>query len=245
MSLREEAGHLVVRLSDGTDVSGRAVVVATGARYRRLDVDRLDEFEGGGVYYAATEMEARQCAGAPVVVVGGGNSAGQAAIYLADSGCPVDVVVRGGDLGASMSRYLVDRIEAHPRVVVRTRSRVTGLDGDRWLASVRITGPGAEDWRECRGLFSFVGAEPASEWLSGRAALDGNGFVLTDRQLSPGHLDGRWEGHGRAPLPFETSHPGLFAVGDIRAGSTKRVAAAVGEGSACVGSVHRFLSFAH
>ncbi|OLE35502.1 MAG: cyclic nucleotide-binding protein [Ktedonobacter sp. 13_1_20CM_3_54_15] len=244
-SLREEAGHLVVRLSDGTDVAGRAVIVASGARYRRLDASRLADFEGNGVYYAATEMEARLCAGSPVVVAGGGNSAGQAALFLAAAGSPVTVVIRGHDLDASMSRYLVDRIEADARIEVRTNSKITGLDGDRTLTSVRVTTADGDTVFPCVALFSFIGADPAADWLSGCAALDARGFVFTDRSLGEEHLDGRWEALGRRPLPFETSYPGLFAVGDVRAGSTKRVAAAVGEGSAAVRSVHEYLAFAH
>ena len=233
-SLREEAGHLVLRLADGTDVAGRAVIVATGARYRRLDAARLSEFECKGVYYAATALEARECTASPVVVAGGGNSAGQAAVFLAESGSRVTVVIRGDDLNASMSRYLVDRIDAHDLIDVRTGTTITGLDGNEVLSTVHIT-----------GLFSFIGAEPASEWLSGCAALDDRGFVLTDRSLSEEHLDARWEALGRRPLPYETSQPGLFAVGDVRSGSTKRVAAAVGEGSAAVRAVHEHLAFAH
>jgi thioredoxin reductase (NADPH) len=244
-SLREEAGHLVVRLSDGTDVAGRAVIVASGARYRRLDATRLADFEGNGVYYAATEMEARLCAGSPVVVAGGGNSAGQAALFLAAADSPVTVVIRGHDLNAGMSRYLVDRIEADARIEVRTNTKITGLDGDRTLTSVRVTTEGFDAVLPCAALFSFIGADPAAGWLSGCAALDARGFVLTDRSLGEEHLDGRWEALGRRPLPFETSYPGLFAVGDVRAGSTKRVAAAVGEGSAAVRSVHEYLAFAH
>src|SRR6266699_518807 len=244
-SLREEAGHLVVRLSDGTDVAGRAVIVASGARYRRLGAVRLADFEGNGVYYAATEMEARLCARSPVVVAGGGNSAGQAALFLAAADSPVTVVIRGHDLDASMSRYLIDRIEADAHIDVRTNTRITGLDGDRTLASVRVTTAGGDAVLPCVALFSFIGADPAAGWLSGCAALDARGFVLTDRSLGEEHLDGRWEALGRRPLPFETSYPGLFAVGDVRAGSTKRVAAAVGEGSAAVRSVHEYLAFAH
>jgi thioredoxin reductase (NADPH) len=243
--LREEAGHLVARLSDGTDVAGRAVIVATGARYRRLDAARLEDFEDNGVYYAATEMEARQCAASPVVVAGGGNSAGQAALFLAEAGSPTTIVIRGPDLETSMSRYLIDRIEADPRIEVRTDTIITDLDGDRSLTSIRVTtANGTAAVVPCAALFSFIGAEPASEWLSGRAALDERGFVLTDRSLGPEHLDGRWETLGRRPLPFETSHPGLFAVGDVRSGSTKRVATAVGEGSAAVSAVHEYLAFA-
>jgi thioredoxin reductase (NADPH) len=244
-ALAEEGGHLVVRLADGTDVAGRAVIVASGARYRRLDVARLEEFESNGVYYAATEMEARLCAASPVVVAGGGNSAGQAALFLAEAGSPVTVVIRGDDLGKSMSRYLVDRIDADARIDVRRSTQITGLDGSRALTSVRVKGRDGDDLLECAALFSFIGADPASEWLSGCASLDDRGFVLTDRALGPEHLDGRWDALGRPPLPFETSYPGLFAVGDVRAGSTKRVAAAVGEGSASVRSVHEYLAFAH
>ena len=244
-SLREEAGHLVVRLSDGTDVAGRAVIVASGASYRRLDAARLADFEGLGVYYAATEMEARLCAGSPVVVAGGGNSAGQAALFLADAGSHVTVVIRGHDLSTSMSRYLVDRVEAEGRIDVRTNTSITALDGDTTLTSVRVTTGGSDVVLPCAALFSFIGADPATDWLSGCAALDEHGFVLTDRSLGEEHLAGRWEALGRRPLPFETNYPGLFAVGDVRAGSTKRVAAAVGEGSAAVRSVHEYLAFAH
>jgi len=245
VALREEAGHLVVHLSDGTDVAGRAVIVATGARYRRLDADRLAEFECSGVYYAATELEARQCASAPVVVAGGGNSAGQAAVFLADAGSQVTVVIRGPDLGASMSRYLVDRIEGHDRIAVLSNTKISALDGEQTLSGVRVSGADGETTLPCVALFSFIGADPASDWLSGCAALDDRGFVRTDRSLAAEDLDSRWKALGRSPLPFETSYPGLFAVGDIRSGSTKRVAAAVGEGSAAVRSVHDYLAFGH
>jgi len=242
-SLREDAGHLVIRLSDGTDVPGRAVIAATGARYRRLDAGRLEQFESRGVYYAATELEARMCTGSPAVVAGGGNSAGQAALFLADSASAVTIVIRAPDLAASMSRYLVDRIEADKRVVVRRNTRIVALEGDQTLTGVRVSGPGGEETLASTALFSFIGADPSSAWLSGFAALDDSGFVLTDRSLEGKHLDGRWVALGRSPLPFETSHPGLFAVGDVRSGSTKRVAAAVGEGSAAVRSVHAYLAF--
>jgi thioredoxin reductase (NADPH) len=245
VSLREEkeAGHFVLRLSDGTDVAGRAVIVATGARYRKLDAVGLERFESRGVYYAATELEARSCARSPVVVAGGGNSAGQAALFLAEAGSAATIVIRGPDLAASMSRYLVDRIEADKRIVVRPKTRIVALEGDQSLTGVRVSGPGGDETIASVGLFSFIGAEPASEWLSDTAALDDKGFVLTDRSLGRQQLDGSWKVLGRSPLPFETSHPGLFAVGDVRSGSTKRVAAAVGEGSAAVRSVHAYLAF--
>ena len=244
-SIREEAGHFVLRLSNGTDPQGRAIIVASGARYKRLDAVGLERFESRGVYYAATELEARACAGSPAVVAGGGNSAGQAALFLANAGSAVTIVIRGPDLAASMSRYLVDRIEADQRIVVRRNTRIVALEGDEFLRGVRISGPGGEETLASTALFSFIGAEPASQWLSGFAALDGRGFVLTDRSLGREHLIGPWEALGRAPFPFETSHPGLFAVGDVRSGSTKRVAAAVGEGSAAVRSVHDYLAFGH
>ena len=244
-SLQEEAGHFVLRLSNGTAVPGRVVIVATGARYRRLDAVGLEQFESRGVYYAATELEARACAGSPAVVAGGGNSAGQAALFLAGGGSAVTIVIRGPDLAASMSRYLVDRIEADKRIAVRRNTRIAALEGNDFLAGVWISGPGGKERLASTALFSFIGAEPASQWLAGFAALDDRGFVLTDRSLGREHLNERWEALGRSPLPFETSHPGLFAVGDVRSGSTKRVAAAVGEGSAAVRSVHNYLAFDH
>jgi thioredoxin reductase (NADPH) len=244
-SLREESGHLVVRLSDSTDLVGRAVIAASGARYRRLDAARIQEFEGNGVYYAATEMEARLCAGSPVVVAGGGNSAGQAAVFLASAGCPVTVVIRGPDLARSMSRYLVDRIQEDPRIDVCASTTITAVDGDSTLSSIRLDGPDGDRLLPCAGLFSFIGADAGSGWLEGCAALDDSGFVLTDRSLTARDLDERWDGLGRGPLPFETSYPGLFAVGDVRSGSIKRVAIAVGEGSAAVRSVHEYLAFSH
>jgi len=244
VSLRNQGGHLVVELSDGSDVAGRAVIAATGAAYRRLEAARLRDFEGNGVYYAATEMEARMCGIAPVVVVGGGNSAGQATIFMSQGGCAVTLVIRGSDLESSMSRYLVERIEADPNVTLRTRTTVVALEGDETLRALHLEGPDGESVIECAALFSFIGADPSSDWLSGCAALDAGGFVLTDLSLTQEQLGGDWTALVRLPLPFETSHPGLFAVGDVRSGSMKRVAAAVGEGSAAVRSVHQYLAFA-
>ncbi len=245
VSLRNHGGYLVVKLSDGSEVAGRAIVAATGAAYRRLDAGRLSDFEGKGVYYAATDMEARQCSGASVVVAGGGNSAGQAAIFLAQNSCRVMIVIRGNDLEKSMSRYLLERVEADPAITVRTDSTISALEGDQTLEAVRLHHADGESVVECAGLFSFIGADPASEWLSGCAALDDRRFILTDASLSAEHLGAAWEPLDRMPLPFETSHPGLFAVGDVRSGSMKRVASAVGEGSGAVRAVHQYLGFAH
>jgi thioredoxin reductase (NADPH) len=235
--LRPEQGFHVVTLDDGSEIPTRAVIIASGARYRRLDVDGLERFEGAGVYYAATDLEARICGGLDVVVVGGGNSAGQAAIYLAQQGSRVSIAIRGTDLSKNMSRYLVDRIEADARIAVLRTTEVRALTGEQHLASTVLedTATGRRTTVPCSGLFCFIGAEPATEWLGNAVALDRNGFILTDRQLGAPFP-------ARDPLPFETSVMGVFAVGDVRHGSMKRVAAAVGEGSSAVRSVFDHLS---
>ncbi len=239
-SITTKAGHLVVNLADGTEVAARALVAASGAHYRRLPVSDLERFESAGVYYAATELEARACGSAPVVVVGGGNSAGQAAMFLAQSATEVHVVVRR-PLEATMSAYLVDRIEAHPRISVHTGCTIAALSGEQALEHVTIATPGEPVTVACTALFSFIGAEPNNGWLEG-VAVDEHGFVLTDRSIDDAELGDDWIALDRGPLPYETSRPGLFAVGDLRSGSTKRVAAAVGEGSAAIRSVHEHLS---
>jgi thioredoxin reductase (NADPH) len=216
------------------------MIIATGARYRTLSLKGWEKFVAAGIYYAATELEARGCAGEPVTVVGGANSAGQAALFLASSERLVTLAVRGPDLAAKMSQYLTDRILADPRIEVLAATEVTALEGEHALERITLThGPtGDEETRACRGLFCFIGAEPATRWLT-RVALDRNGFVRTDVQLTPDDLDGTWTALGRSPLPFETSVPAVFAVGDVRKGSMKRVASAVGEGASAVSSVHR------
>ena len=241
-ALQPDRGFHVVTLDDGSEIPTRAVVIASGARYRRLAVADLERFEGAGVYYAATDLEARICAGRQVVVVGGGNSAGQAAIYLAQQGSAVTLAIRGNDLGKQMSRYLIDRIEADDRIEVVKTTEVRALSGDQALSSVVLehTTTGARRTVPCAGLFCFIGAEPATGWLEDRVALDPKGFVLTDRHLPEAVLLASYA--GRDPLPFETSVMGVFAVGDVRHGSTKRVAAAVGEGSSVVRSVYDHLA---
>jgi thioredoxin reductase (NADPH) len=243
--LRVEHGFVVVELADGSEVPSRSVIVASGARYQRLAVAELERFEGAGVYYAATDMEARECSGSGVIVVGGGNSAGQAALYLAQQGSGVTICIRGDDLAKSMSTYLVERIDADPRIELLTATEVRGLSGERHLELVTVehTPTGARRNLDCVGLFCFIGADPATEWLGGLVALDTRGFVLTDRSLPASILDsGAFV--VRDPLPFETSVGGVFAVGDVRHGSLKRVAAAVGEGSSAVRSVHEHLASA-
>jgi thioredoxin reductase (NADPH) len=245
-ALTSHGTHMAVRLSDGTEVGGRALIIATGAHYRRLAVPDLARFEDAGVYYAATETEAQQCSGGRVVVVGGGNSAGQAAMFLSRRAAEVVVVCRSGDLGKSMSTYLTRRLDSSPNIEVRLESEVTGLHGERGLEAVTITRHGGPAERlACDGLFSFIGADAGTGWLSTCASLDGAGFIRTDRALDRRALDSRWDVLGRDPLPFETAHPGLFAAGDVRSGSVKRVAAAVGEGSAAIRSVHEHLSYSH
>jgi thioredoxin reductase (NADPH) len=239
--LRVDEGLHVVVLADGSEISTRAVIIASGARYRRLEVDDLERFEGAGVYYAATDLEARVCRGFKVLVVGGGNSAGQAAIYMAQQGSPVSLVVRQRELSATMSQYLIARIEADPRIEVLQHTEVRGLEGGTHLERVTVEDnqSGKRRTVECQGLFCFIGAVPATAWLAGCVALDRSGFVLTDRSL-PESLTAVFG--GRDPLPLETSTPGVFAVGDVRSGSLKRVAAAVGEGSSAVRSVHEYLA---
>ena len=237
--LRAESGFHVVVLRDGSEIPTRAVIVASGARYRQLEVDELGRFEGAGVYYAATDLEARVCDGSPVIVLGGGNSAGQAAIYLGQHNCAVTIAIRRDDLTKSMSQYLIERIEADPKINVLTGVEVSGLAGQDHLEQVTLShrATGEAQTVACSGLFCFIGATPATSWLGDSVVLDRDGFVLTDRQLEPSLTAG-----ASPPLPFETSAPGVFAVGDVRHGSLKRVAAAVGEGSSAVRSVHERLA---
>jgi len=239
VALDSAHGELALMLDDGTRVATRAVIVATGVQYRSLPLDRWTDFEGAGIYYAATELEVRACGSQPVTVIGGANSAGQAALYLAEQGIPVNIVVRGADLGREMSDYLVERLRADGRITVRELTEVTALGGDGSLQHIALTDHSTgETWTEpCHGLFCFIGATPATDVLEG-VALDEHGFVLTDAALTPAVLGETWTVLGRSPLPFETSIPGVFAAGDVRAGSMKRVAAAVGEGASAVHSVH-------
>jgi thioredoxin reductase (NADPH) len=239
-SLGLDGGDRVVTLADGTRVRTRCVLVASGVSYRKLDVPRFSDFEGAGIYYAATEMEARLCRGEDVVVIGGGNSAGQAAVFLARGSRWVHLMVRAADLGASMSRYLVDRLEALDNVSIHLGTRVSALDGDSRLREVRAhDGAGRELAIGTSALFLFIGADANTTWLRGCVELDRNGFVLTGPALPPGTTElERWRLAGRPPFLLETSLPGVFAAGDVRSGSVKRVASAVGEGSQSVTFMH-------
>jgi thioredoxin reductase (NADPH) len=233
------AQHLQVVLADGTAVSSRAILIATGSHYRVLALPRWSEFEGAGIYYAATELEARACGTGPVTVIGGANSAGQAALFLAARGNPVTLVIRGPDPATGMSAYLLDRLRAHPGVTVRPHSEVTVLAGETALEAITVTDTASPEGAEqpCRGLFCFIGAEPATGWVLGMS-LDTEGYIRTDVQLASDTLGPTWRALERAPFPFETSVPAVFAAGDVRRGSMKRVAAAVGEGASAVRSVH-------
>src|SRR3954466_745662 len=242
-SLGLDGGDRIVTLMDGTRLRSRCVLVSSGVEYGRLEVPRFGDFEGAGIYYAATEMEARLCRGEDVVVVGGGNSAGQAIVFLAGQARRVDVLLRRDDLGARMSRYLVDRIEHLPNVTVHCGATVVGLEGNARLAQVRAR-QGDELLRfDTSSLFLFIGATPNTEWLRGCVELDRHGFVVTGPALPPETAQSeRWRAAGRAPFMLETNLPGVFAAGDVRSGSVKRCASAVGEGSMAVMFVHAHLA---
>jgi thioredoxin reductase (NADPH) len=237
--LKSAPGRHEIHLSTGDVATGRTVIIATGAQYRRLDVPRLDDFEMGGVYYAATQAEATLCAGDPVVIVGGGNSAGQAAMFLSRRSPDCRLLIRGGDLGKSMSRFLVDQIERNDFVKVCLHTEVVELGGERELESVTVanTSSGEHTVVPAKALFVFIGASPHTEWLDGQLASDDAGFLLTGRDVQDPA-----EFNGRRPLLLETSRPGIFAVGDVHSGSIKRVASAVGEGSMAVRLVHERLA---
>jgi thioredoxin reductase (NADPH) len=241
VGLETQDGHFVVRLEDGGSVPARSVVICTGVHYRRLAVPRLDEFEGKSVFYAATDVEAQMCTGRPVAVVGGGNSAGQAALFLSRKVGRVSLLVRDGDLGKSMSRYLINRIEQNPAIEVLTSTEVRELVGDGGeLQGLVVEDKRTDEQRQlaARALFVFIGADPHVEWLAGRLALDDHGFILTG---APAAANGAVPAD-REPAPLETSLPGVFAAGDVRSGSIKRVASAVGEGAMAVRLVHDHLA---
>jgi thioredoxin reductase (NADPH) len=239
-SLDQAGSEFLIKLSGGDTITTRSVIVTSGAKYRRLDLPRLEEFESSSVYYAASQVEAQLCRGEPVAIVGGGNSAGQAALFLAKYAERIWLLVRDPDLGASMSRYLVDQVTRSKQIEVMCHTEVSGLIGASALTGLIVTDNKTGDSNElaARALFVFIGAEPSTSWLRGLVALDEHGFVLT------GPAAAVPAARMRAPEPasprsaLETSLPGLFAAGDVRSGSTKRVASAVGEGAMAVHLVH-------
>jgi thioredoxin reductase (NADPH) len=234
--------ELILRLTDGRRLRSRTAVIASGARYRRPDVPRLNEFEGRGVWYWASALEATLCAQTEVALVGGGNSAGQAAVFLAQHASKVYMLVRGPSLAASMSRYLIDRIEATANIELKPHTEITALHGETLggLAGVtwRDRRTGAEEERPLCHVFLFVGADPETRWLQGcSVAVDAHGFVLTGSALGA-------RADGAQPAALESSIPGVFAVGDARAGSVKRVGGAIGEGASAVSQIHAHLAAA-
>jgi thioredoxin reductase (NADPH) len=232
-----------VEIDAGARVAARAVIIATGAQYRRPALHNVSQFEGAGVYYGATPMEAQLCIADEVIVVGGGNSAGQAAVFLAQTAKRVQMLVRGQGLADTMSRYLIRRIDEHPKIVLRTQAEIVALEGEGQLERVqwRDNRTGALETIEVRHVFMMTGAVPNTSWLQRCVALDGKGFIKTGPDLSPADLTAaRWP-LARPPYLLETSRPGIFAVGDVRGGNIKRVASAVGEGSIAVAFVHQVL----
>ena len=225
---RRSDGTFCAQLDDGDEVCAKAVLVATGVQYRRLPLDRLEAFEGAGIFYAATDMEARFCHNTEAVVVGGGNSAGQAAMYLSRTATCVHIVVRGDSLAASMSNYLTQRLEADPAIQIHYDTEITDLHGEGHLEGVTFTTPQGDRVIDTRALFVMIGAAPNTGWLSGLVETDDRGFVKTGAQV------------GRE-TPYETATDGVFAVGDVRSGSVKRVASAVGEGSVVVSRIWSYL----
>ncbi len=233
----------VIEVESGARIPARTVVIATGAEYRRLPLENLSRFEGAGIYYGATFVEAQLCGGEEVIVVGGGNSAGQAAVFLAETTKRVHMLVRSGGLAESMSRYLIRRIEETPAIVLRNHTEIVALEGVDRLESIRWRNSqtGQTEEHKIGHVFVMTGAVPNTRWLDGCVALDEKGFVKTGTHLSPEDLSAaRWP-LARPPFMLETSFPGVFAVGDVRSGSLKRVASAVGEGSAAISFVHQVL----
>jgi thioredoxin reductase (NADPH) len=240
--LRCEGWPYSVDMADGKSMRGRAILIASGAQYRMPDIANLSRFLGRGIYYAATHLEARLCVAEDIVVVGGGNSAGQAAVFLASSCRHVHMLVRSDGLAESMSRYLIRRIEETPNISLHARTQLTALDGSDRLERVSWTRrDGEPELSDVRHVFLMTGAQPNTGWLRGCVVLDDHGFVKTGPDLGKERLaDARWS-LPRPPYLLESSVPGVFAAGDVRAGSVKRIASAVGEGSICVQFVHRVL----
>jgi thioredoxin reductase (NADPH) len=232
-----------VFLEDGRSIPARTIVIASGARYNKPDIPNLKQFEGLGIYYGATFIESQVCGNEEVIVVGGGNSAGQAAVFLSRTASKVHILVRSSQLSDTMSRYLIRRIEENPAIDLRYCTEIVGLEGESHLERVtwRNKNTKATETHPIRHVFIMAGASPKTKWLSGCLALDEKGFILTGRDLDPVTKDVGWKLE-RRPQMLETSLPGVFAVGDVRANSVKRVASAVGEGAIAVSLVHRTLA---
>jgi thioredoxin reductase (NADPH) len=233
----------IVEVENGARIPAHTIVIATGAEYRRPRLQNLSQFEGAGVYYGATFVEAQLCSGEEVIVVGGGNSAGQAAVFLSETTKRVHLLVRSADLADTMSRYLIRRIEETPTIILRPRTEIIALEGGDYLESVSWRNNETERTEEHKigHVFVMTGATPNTRWLDGCVALDAKGFIKTGTVLSPDDLSTAHWPLARPPYLLETSLPGVFAVGDVRGGSIKRVASAVGEGSIAISFVHQVL----
>jgi thioredoxin reductase (NADPH) len=231
-----------IEIQSGDHITGRTVIIATGANYRKLPLDNMARFEGVGVYYGASRIESQLCEGEEVIVVGGGNSAGQAAVFLAQAARKVHVLVRGRGLAETMSRYLIRRIEESPEISLHPCTEITAVEGDEHLERVSWTTDGSSaEPHNIRHVFVMTGAEPCTKWLEGCVTMDSRGFIKTGPDLSRDDLQAAQWPLSRQPHLLETSKPGVFAVGDVRAGNIKRVASAVGEGSIAVSFVHQAL----
>ncbi|HEV3307526.1 MAG TPA: FAD-dependent oxidoreductase [Candidatus Sulfotelmatobacter sp.] len=243
MKLNCERHPYELSVDCGQTIRARTVVIASGAQYNKPNIDNLKKFEGQGIYYGATYIEAQLCGKDEVIVVGGGNSAGQAAVYLSQTASKVHILVRANQLSETMSRYLIQRIEENPAIEMHYRTEIIGIDGGAQLESVtwRDKNTGETSTHDIRHLFIMAGASPRTDWLNGCLALDSKGFILTGRDLDPVLQTYRWS-LPRVPYMLETSLPGVFAVGDVRSGNVKRVASAVGEGSISIYLVHRALA---
>jgi thioredoxin reductase (NADPH) len=232
-----------VVLDNGNRLAARAIVIATGAQYNKPRIENIAKFEGQGIYYGATHMESQLCGEEDLIVVGGGNSAGQAAVYLSQTAGKVHMLVRSGELSDTMSRYLIQRLDENPGVELHFKTEITGLEGDTHLDRVTWIDRTKEEksTHDIRHVFVMAGASPRTEWLRGCLALDDKGFILTGRDMEAANGDSKWP-LTREPQMLETSLPGVFAVGDVRSGNVKRVASAVGEGAIAVHMVHRALA---
>ena len=233
----------IVQVEDGSRIPARTILISTGAQYRKLPLENLSKFEGAGVYYGATFVERQLCGGEEVIVVGGGNSAGQAAVFLAQTANRIHILVRSSSLASNMSRYLIRRIEGSPNIIVRPHTEIVALEGNNRLESVswRNNQTGQTEQHNLRHIFVMTGADPNTDWLNGCISLDAKGFINTGPDLSSENLStAGWE-LKRQPYLLETSLPGVFAAGDVRSGSIKRVASAVGEGSTAISFVHKVI----
>ena len=234
--------YFTLLASNNKQVKAKTIIAATGANYRRLPIENIEKFEGSGIYYSATGMNAAACNNEIVGVVGGGNSAGQAVLFLAEHAKEAHIIIRGNDLGSKMSDYLVRRIEATPNIIIHKESNVVQLNGENHLESLILDTNGKQQTIWISNLFTFIGAKPCAEWLNGIISTDEKGFVYTGPDVTADEMTSCSIYEERKPQSLETSIPGFFAVGDVRKGSVKRVASAVGEGSMAISQIHQYLA---